>query len=140
MNLILRLAMLGVYLVIAVGVVQVGLLIAYPTRLPLEVCSNGLRPGPPHGDLVQMGNGGFTIATDLPLHSNGSFQYEAGKTYTGKLSCTYTLLVTCGHTADMVRPVRPWPCWCFQVYCFVHATCQLWAWWHLSSHDYNYWS
>lgn len=71
--------MFGVLLV----VLQVGLLLAYSTGPPLEVCSNGLRPGSPHGDLEQTGNGGFLIATDLPLHSSGSFHYQAGQTYTG---------------------------------------------------------
>lgn len=78
--------MFGMYLAAVVGVIQVSLLLAYTTGPPLAVCSNGLKPGSPHGELKQPGNGGFLIATDLPLHSDGGFQYQAGQTYTGKLA------------------------------------------------------
>ncbi len=59
--------------------------LAFSTGAPLGVCSEGLRPGDPHGLDAQPGNGGFVIETDLPRSSNGDFQYEPGQNYTGML-------------------------------------------------------
>lgn len=54
---------------------------AYPGGAPLDVCSNGLEPGGPHGD-TETGNGGFVLATDLLRDdTNSSFIYQANQTY-----------------------------------------------------------
>lgn len=67
---------------------------AYPTGPPQEACSNGLRPGPPHGNLTQTGSGGYGIVTDLVVDDNsGGFQYQPNRTYKGMILPTYDALL-----------------------------------------------
>ena len=46
-----------------------------------QICLT-LMPG--HGAVVQQGNGGYVITTDLPRTSANGYSYIAGQTYTGQ--------------------------------------------------------
>ena len=75
------------------GLSSLGLACAFSSGPPeRSIVCNGISPNPDnHGAPAQAGNGGYVIATDLPLSNTpGFYDYTAGQTYIGenRLACS----------------------------------------------------
>ena len=71
----------------AVLLAAAGSVLSFSAGPPAEVIvCNGISPNPTrHGASAQSGNGGYVIATNLPLDTgSGVYNYTAGATYDGK--------------------------------------------------------